>query len=91
MKNCRPALLILALVAASATYAAECGNPPPPPCCERKGPPPQMDPALCKDKAAGAVVEMKTPDGKTIKGTCQLVFLPERPAGERPGPEGQAK
>ena len=46
-----------------------------------KGPPP-FDPALCKDKAVGTAVEATTPDGRTVRGTCQLVFLPERPAGQ---------
>lgn len=83
MKHLRPAVLVLTLAAASAAFAGDCGNPPPPPPRggEMKGPPP-FDPALCKDKAAGATVEATTPDGRAIKGTCQLVFLPDRPAGE---------
>jgi hypothetical protein len=45
-------------------------------------PPPPIDPELCKGKTAGAVVETKTPDGRSITGTCQLVFLPNRPASD---------
>jgi hypothetical protein len=81
MKTVGPALLILSLATAPAAFAAEYGNPPPPPRGEMKGPPP-FDPSLCKDKAAGTTVEATTPDGHTIRGTCQLVFLPDRPGGE---------
>lgn len=80
MKALGPALLILNLATTTAVFAADYGNPPPPR-GEMKGPPP-FDPARCKDKAAGTVVENTAPDGRTIKGTCQLVFLPDRPAGE---------
>ncbi|MFB0934499.1 MAG: hypothetical protein QMB52_01900 [Propionivibrio sp.] len=82
MKTLQPTILILAMAMASAPYAAECGNPPPPPPRgEMKGPP-QFDASLCKDKAAGTAVETTTSDGRTIKGTCQVVFLPDRPSGE---------
>ena len=87
-------ILLLALLLASSPFiqAAEGGdNPPPPPHGDRKGPPPpHFDPSLCKDKAPGATVEVKSPDGKTIKGTCQLVFLPERPpeCQSCPSPQG---
>ena len=78
-----PAVLIFFLTAAPLASAADCGPPPPPPPPrgEMKGPPP-FDPALCKDKAVGTAVEATTPDGRTVRGTCQLVFLPERPAGQ---------
>ena len=79
-RNFAPALLILFLAAMPLASAAECGHPPPPPPRgEMKGPPP-FDPALCKDKAAGTVIEVTTPDGRAMRGTCQLVFLPARPA-----------
>lgn len=81
MKALGPALLILTLATMTAVFAADYGNPPPPPRGEMKGPPP-FDPALCKDKVAGTVVEATAPDGRAIKGTCQLVFLPDRPGGE---------
>lgn len=81
MKAPGPALLILTLATTPAVFAAECGNPPPPPRTEMKGPPP-FDSALCKDKAAGTAVETTAPDGRAIKGSCQLVFLPDRPGGE---------
>ena len=79
-----PVLPILFLAAAPLASAADCGHPPPPPPpprSEMKGPPP-FDPALCKDKAAGTAVEATAPDGRTVRGTCQLVFLPERPTGQ---------
>ena len=82
MKALRPALLILTSTIAFTACAHE-GLPPPP--REHKGPPPHFDASLCKDKAPGTVIETTTPDGRTIKGTCQLVFLPERPPrDERP-------
>ena len=81
-KTLAPALLILFLAVAPLISAAECGHPPPPPPRgEMKGPPP-FDPALCKDKAAGTAVEATAPDGRTVRGTCQLFFLPERPTGQ---------
>lgn len=67
----------------SAAFAAEGGEPPPPPHGDsRKGPPPMFDASLCKGKAAGDTVETTAPDGKTIRGTCQLMFVPERPGCE---------
>jgi hypothetical protein len=72
---------MLAIPAAAACAAEPC--PPPPPRGEMKGPPP-FDPALCKDKAAGTAVEITAPDGRTVRGTCQLVFLPDRPPGQEP-------
>lgn len=81
MKALGAALLTLTLATTTAAFAADCGNPPPPPRGDMKGPPP-FDPALCKDKAAGTMVETTAPDGRAIKGTCQLVFVPDRPAGE---------
>lgn len=41
--------------------------------------------AACKDHKAGDVVEVKTPNGDTVKGTCKLVAVierPQRPAGQ---------
>lgn len=50
------------------------------------GPPPEALEA-CKGKSAGAVTTLKTPDGKTVSGSCQLVFHPDRPpAGDRQKP-----
>ena len=80
MKALRPSLLILASTLAFSACAHE--GPPP---RDHKGPPPHFDASLCTDKAPGTVVETTTPDGRTIKGSCQLVFLPERPPrDERP-------
>lgn len=79
-------LLPLSLLALSGVHAAESKlPPPPPPHGGMKGPPP-FDPALCHDKAIGTKVETQTPDGRVIKGKCQLVFLPEPPAH---APEGR--
>ena len=83
MRKLHHLLLTLAFTAIPALAVAECGNPPPPPPRGGfKAPPPPMDTSLCKDKAAGTVVETTTPEGRTIKGTCQLVFLPDRPNAE---------
>lgn len=55
------------------------------------GPPPEALEA-CKGKTAGATTTLKTPDGRTVSGTCQLVFRPDRPpqdngnGGGRPQP-----
>ena len=82
MKTLRHLLLVLTATIASAACAHDV---PPPPNREMKGPPPHFDASRCKDKAPGTVVETTTPDGRTIKGTCQLVLLPERPPrDERP-------
>lgn len=52
-------------------------------------PPPRLDTASCKGKAAGTVVKISTPDGRSMKATCQLVAVPERPEGPPPGEGGQ--
>jgi len=72
MKIHTSVLLALLLAASPLIQAAE-GNGKPPP------PPNHFDPALCKGVAPGTVLEFKSPEGRTIKGTCQLVFLPDRP------------
>ena len=88
MKTPHSVLLILALGFTTTLFANECGYPPPPPPPphhphgDMKGPPPRFDASLCQDKAAGTVVETTTPDGRIIKGTCQLVFLPDRHGGD---------
>ena len=85
MRKLSQQLLILAFTTIPALASADCGpegghNPPPP----QGGPkaPPPIDPELCKGKAAGTAIETKTPDGRSITGTCQLVFLPNRPASD---------
>lgn len=75
-------LLTLPFATIPAFAIAECGNLPPPPRGEMKAPPPPFDTRLCKDKAAGTVIETTDHDGRTLKGTCQVVFLPERPPAE---------
>lgn len=79
----KPSHMILASMLA-ATAAVACATDPanPPVPRHERRPPPPPDPALCKDKAAGASIEATTQDGRTIKGTCQLVFLPDRPPGD---------
>ena len=85
MRNLSQQLLILAFATIPVLASAECGpergHLAPPPQGGHKAPPP-IDPELCKGKTAGAVVETKTPDGRSITGTCQLVFLPNRPASD---------
>jgi hypothetical protein len=56
---------------------------------QRQGPPPEALTA-CQGKTAGATVEMKTPRGDLIKGTCRMVMIPERDGGrQEPGRERQ--
>ena len=85
MKITTPIACLLAIAVTGPCRASE-ASPPPPPHGERKGPPP-FDPALCQSKAPGTPLETKTPDGRTIRGKCQLVFLPDppdRPVGPPP-------
>lgn len=82
MKALHATLLAAAIALTTSTWAFDGGNPPPPRDEMRAPPPPpppMFDANLCKGKAAGTVVETTAPDGRTIKGTCQVVFLPERP------------
>ena len=81
MRNIIPIACLLAIAVTVPCRASDTSNPPappPPPHGERKGPPP-FDPALCQSKAPGTPLETKTPDGRTIRGKCQLVFLPDPP------------
>lgn len=94
MKPIRPLLIPLSIFAAAAAGAAEpapvstVALPPSPPPHHRhgdmKGPPP-FDPALCQGKAPGTAIELRMPDGGLMRGSCQLVFLPEMP-GQAPAP-----
>ena len=81
MRLFRLTVLSSLLVLTSSAFAGDGGEPPPPP-DGRKGPPPVFDASLCKGKAAGATVETTELDGRTIHGTCQLMFVPERPGCE---------
>ncbi|HEY9104795.1 hypothetical protein [Chitinimonas sp.] len=64
--------LLLALIGATSLALAD--NPPqggrPP------GPPP-IDTASCAGKAVGTATQITTPDGRVLKGTCQLAFVPD--------------
>lgn len=40
--------------------------------------PPQEFIDVCKGKAAGTVVQVKTPRGDTMKATCKMVAVPEQ-------------
>ncbi len=40
--------------------------------------PPQEFMDACKGKAVGAVVQVKTPRGDTMKATCQMIAVPEQ-------------
>lgn len=91
--------LIPLLVVASACTQAASDDPAPPAQSAsrgdfRGGPPPRMDTTACKDKAVGAAVETTLPDGRVLKGTCQLVLVPDHPAGgphDGAPPEGPAR
>jgi hypothetical protein len=85
MKARKPLLFLMAFAALPTLYAAECNNNPPPPPPGERRPPHHFDPALCNGKTPGAAIEVKAPDGKILKGTCQLVFLPAPPPGDQPG------
>lgn len=67
-------LFLLALLGATAGPALADGQPPqggrPP------GPPP-IDTTTCAGKAAGTATQITTPDGRVLKGTCQLAFVPD--------------
>jgi hypothetical protein len=69
-------LTAIALLLCSSAYANPDQRPEPPP---RRGPPPQALEA-CKDKAPGTTVEIKTPRGDIVKGTCRMVMIPDRDA-----------
>lgn len=77
-----------AACAADTAPASAVSAPPPPPMHHRhgdmKGPPP-FDPALCQGKAPGTAIELRMPDGGLLRGSCQLVFLPDMP-GQTPAP-----
>lgn len=40
--------------------------------------PPQEFYDACKGKAVGAVVQVKTPRGDTVKATCKMIAVPEQ-------------
>ena len=93
MKATTPLLIPLSFFAAAAACAADPAPtradfpapPPPPPHHQHgdmKGPPP-FDLSLCQGKAPGSAIEVRMPDGRTVRGSCQLVFLPEMP-GQAP-------
>lgn len=69
----RPVIVFLLLAASSAFAQPERRGEPP----KRQGPPPEAF-DICKGKAQGALVEMKTPRGDTVRGTCRMVMIPER-------------
>jgi hypothetical protein len=74
-------LAAITLLLCSSAFASPGDRPQPP---KRHGPPPEAIDA-CKGKADGTAVEMKTPRGDVVKGTCRMVMIPERdgPGGER--------
>ena len=49
---------------------------------KRPGPPPEAL-EVCKGKAAGTPVVMKTPRGDTVKGVCRMVMIPEHDGPRR--------
>lgn len=82
-----PPLAMLAIATAHATDPAPVNadapapNGPPPPHrhSDMKWPPP-FDPAPCQGKAPGTTVTVRTPDGRPMRGSCQVIFVPEMPA-----------
>jgi hypothetical protein len=68
------ALSLIALLLCTSAFAYSDQKPDP---SKRHGPPPEALEA-CKGKAAGTAVEMKTPRGDSIKGTCRMVMVPDR-------------
>jgi hypothetical protein len=42
---------------------------------------PQQAVALCQGRPAGAPAQWTAPDGRLLKGRCQIAFVPERPMG----------
>jgi len=67
------ALPLVALLLCSTAFATPERRPEPP---KRHGPPPEAV-AACKGKPEGAAVEMKTPRGDMLKGTCRMVMVPD--------------
>jgi len=49
---------------------------------QRRGPPPEAL-EVCRGKAAGSSVEMKTPRGDVVKGKCQMVMIPDQDGRDR--------
>lgn len=68
------ALPLIALLLCTSAFANPDRKPDPQ---KRRGPPPEAFEA-CRGKAAGATVEMKTPRGDTVSGTCRMVLIPNR-------------
>lgn len=61
------------------------GPPPPHHGHHRPGPPPEAL-AACKGQSVGARTTLKTPRGDSLQGSCQLVFVPDAPAGGKAPP-----
>ena len=49
---------------------------------QHRGPPPEAL-EVCKGKAAGTTVEMTTPRGDVVKGTCRMVMIPDQEGRKR--------
>lgn len=52
--------------------------------------PPPFDTSTCSGKAAGETVQTTGRDGRSVSGTCQLVFVPDRPSGPPPSPDNSS-
>ncbi len=63
----------IAVVAADSSSAPRPGH--------RMGPPPEAFTA-CDGKAVGDAVSITLPDGRTMSGTCQLMFRPDAPPAQ---------
>ncbi len=67
--------LAIATYAAFAADTASAARPP------RMGPPPEAM-AACNGKAAGDKVSVTMADGRSIAGSCLLMFRPDQPLGQ---------
>ncbi|GEM_PF-4393978 len=63
----------IAVVAADSGSGQRSGRP--------MGPPPEAF-AVCDGKTAGDAVSITLPDGRTISGSCQLMFRPDAPPAQ---------
>jgi hypothetical protein len=75
-------IAMMLLLCAGAALANPNQRPEQRPDGERRGPPPEAL-EVCKGKAAGTAVEMKTPHGDKVKGVCRMVMIPEH-EGRKP-------
>jgi hypothetical protein len=79
----RATIAIITLVMSSAAALAQPNQRPEDGGAEqRRGPPPEAL-AICKGKPAGSTVEMTSPRGDVVKGTCRMVMIPDSDSRKR--------